>query len=381
MEEPVTHSLDVGICASPYWPPFTEAVVEVARTGWLTSLWRCHHGYDPRKSLTEWAKEKRRFDVILGCIGDGQSLVTALRLAPSVISLSSAIAPDARIQQVVFDPVSIGETAARHFLAKGVTHAVYYGMEGHHGLEKRGRAFIRSMEEAGITVIGTYTNLDRIDMRRMHKEPGLVGCFAGDDQCANDLAVHLVKHGVSIPYKALVLGVNNQEYLCHFGPVPLSSIRLDGAGMGKVCNEILKNTAADIPHGGERYFAVPALGVMTRASTDSGMLGDSLTSRALAALRRARRVPVGVDEWAEMVSTSRRPLERTLRQVLSKTPKQLLDAERVRRAVYHLRNSQLGMEEVADASGFSSARHLRETMLRVEKRTPSEIRNPAAADD
>lgn len=381
MLSPETHSLEVGICASPYWPPFTDAVIEVARTGWLTSLWRCNHGYDALQCLADWEKEGRRFDVVLGSVSTPEAIESALRCAPKVISLSSAIAPDPRIWQVVFDARRIGELAAKHLIDKGVSQALYCGQAQHHGLEKRGDAFLRQMKAAGVRILGAHTRFEEIDFIRIRKESGLVGCFAGDDQCANELSFQLARHGIPIPQKALVLGVNNQEYLCHFGPVPLSSIRLDGSAMGKTCTGILKKIAADLPLGAQRLYEIPPLGVTVRASTDAELLGDSLTSRALAALRRAKTVPSGVDEWADIASTSRRPLERTLRQVLSKTPKQMLDAERVRRAIYHLRNTMLGMEEVADVAGFSSARHLRETMLRVEKRTPTEIRFPGTGEE
>lgn len=377
--------LNLGICASPRWPPFTDAILEVVRTGWQTGLWHCLHGFNPHSALHQWVREKKTFAVILGALMDEEMVFLARQQANRVLSFSSCLPPDERIWQVLFDPVAIGRAAAEHLRKQGVVAAVVYQPATHWGLQRRGEVFAEAMHEAGIPVWGTFRTLESLPLDQIRRADGAVGFFAPDDEYANPLSCALVEANIAIPYQAMVLGVNDQEYLCHFGPIPLSSVRLDGAAMGKACVSLLQEWATDpdasrIP----RIEWIPPLGVTVRASTSGEVLGDSLVSRALQALRHDDELPRTVEAWAVRVGSSRRPLEKRLRRVFTQSPKQMLDAERIRRAVYALRNTRQDMETIASRAGFSSGRHLRETLQRVLDQTPSEIRfaltSPALED-
>jgi LacI family transcriptional regulator len=366
----------VGVCASPYWPPFTEAIVEVARVGYATSLWQCVHGYDTEQPLQQWYDNGERFDCILGVLRTAASVRHARHLAPHVISLSSNLPPADGIHYVQFDAEAIGRMAAEHLLERKITAAAFFCPQQQHcGLLARGAAFAACLGEAGVPYLGSFSSFGRKQAHLLAEHSGPVGLFAADDQSASQLATSLAERNIPIPYKAMVLGVNDQEYLCHFGPVPLSSIRLDGIAMGNACVELLKHLAFGNGTGAAPIVAIPPLGVTVRTSTEPLLMGDDLAGRALALLRKSPHVPGDVNAWAGMASTSRRPLERSLRQVLNRTPKQLLDAERVRRAIQLLRSSNHGMERIAEMSGFSSARHLRETLQRVDGRSPTTVRH------
>ncbi|MCH8474795.1 MAG: substrate-binding domain-containing protein [Opitutales bacterium] len=366
--------LNIGICASPRYPPFTDAILEIVREGWKSGLWRSHHGFSPTQDLERWEKENYQFDAIVGILATKEHLHQALTLAPAILSLSSAQPPHAGVGHLFFDPEAIGRMAAEHLLAKGVSAAAYYTLASHYGLKKRGEAFAKTIEAAGIPFLGTFTHKDALPIAHIRKQKAPVGFFAGDDELAAPLSASLADQGIDIPWQAMVIGVNNQEYLCHFGPVPLTSIELEGKEMGRQASQFLRDLATGRSRFPREVSMIPPAGVITRASTDPLLVGDYLASQALSSLRQTPTIPANVEEWAAMIGSSRRPLEKRLRQVLGQTPKQLLDLERLRRGTYLLQNSRLPMEEVAEKAGFSSGRHLRETFLRLEKRTPSEIR-------
>lgn len=367
--------LILGVCASPYWPPFTDAIVEVSRVGYATSLWQCVHGYDPEMPLRQWKEEGRRFDCILGILRTEQALALAKELAPRVISLASNLPPTTDTWNIIFDARKVGWLAADYFSGVKVAAGAFFCAEPEHlGLMERGKAFEEAILKAGRPFLGTFRDASQISEALLRAQDGPVGFFAADDQSASRLSSGLARRGVPVPYKAMILGVNDQDYLCHFGPVPLSSIRLDGEGMGRACVDVLKGLAAGVSHQQPRTILIPPTGVTVRAITAISLVGDDLAGRAMAKLRQAATVPTDVNEWADMVLSSRRPLERVLRKVLNRTPKQILDGERVRRASHLLRTSHHSMDRVAELAGFSSARHLRETLVRLEGRTPSEVR-------
>ncbi|MCC5789229.1 MAG: substrate-binding domain-containing protein [Opitutales bacterium] len=366
--------LDIGICASPRYPPFTDAILEIVREGWKSGLWRSQHGFSPTEDLERWEKENHQFDAMVGILATKEHLHKALTMAPAILSLSSAQPPHSGVGHLFFDPEAIGRMAAEHLLAKGISAGAYYSLYSHYGLKKRGEAFAKTIEAAGIPFLGTFTRKDTLPIEKIRKQKGPVGFFAGDDELAAPLSAFLAEQGIDIPWQAMVIGVNNQEYLCHFGPVPLSSIELDGKEMGRQASQFLRDLATGRSRFPKEIVLIPPSGVITRASTDPTLVGDYLASQALSNLRQATTVPANVEEWAAMIGSSRRPLEKRLRQVLGQTPKQLLDYERIRRATYLLQNTRLPMENIAEKAGFSSGRHLRETFLRLENRTPSDIR-------
>lgn len=366
-------SLNLGICASPRWPPFTDAILEIVQTGWQTGLWRCHHGFQPQSALASWANEGKRFDVIVGALMDSTMIGQARSCADMVVSFSSCIEPDTSITNVLFDPEAIGQVAAQHFQEQGMVAAAVYQPIKHWGLQRRGEVFTHSVKRVGLPFLGSFSDLTQLPLDSIRQAAGAVGVFVPDDEFANTVASYLHENDISIPYQAMVLGVNDQEYLCHFSPVPLSSVKLDGAAMGRACVSLLKRRLA----GGTshpRTIWVPPLGVTVRASSNGAFLGDSLVSRALQTLRQDKKLPLTVEAWASRVGSSRRPLEKRLREAFVQTPKQLLDAERIRRAIYALRQTQQDMESIASHAGFSSGRHLRETLQRTLGKTPSEIR-------
>lgn len=370
-----TSPMCVGICSSPHWPPFTEAIVEVSREGYATSLWHSVHGYHPDNPLRQWKAEGRSFDCILGILRNQRSLQLAHELAPHVISLSSILPLTDNAWHVVFDAKKIGTMAGEYFIDHKIAAGAFFCTEpDHFGLMARGAAFAETMAASKVPFLGNFADANAISAQALRAVEGTVGFFAADDQAACHLSAGLAQSGIPVPYKAMILGVNDQDYLCHFGPVPISSIRLDGEGMGRACVELLKAIATGTDRLLPKNTLIPPIGVTVRASTSLALVGDDLASRALSKLRQVEAVPANVEEWALLASTSRRPLERALKQVLNRTPKQVLDAERVRRASRLLRTSHHTMEGVAELAGFSSARHLRETLIRLEGRRPSDFR-------
>lgn len=348
--------------------------MEIAREGWQNSLWRCHHGYHGLDSLEEWQKTNQSFDAVLGSFITQESLDAARKCSQHVITLSSTVSVPPGIWQVAFDSAQIGRVAAEYLCSCKIAVGCFFGPEDHLGFRMRNEAFQSYLKARNIPFLGAYSRLEDIPLSSLRGVTGPIGFFTGDDECANNLLIHLVNEGIAVPYKALVLGVNDQEYLCHLCPVPISSVRLDAIEMGRACNELLRHFAhlRCLPEPAQRF--IPAIGVMPRASTDPNLMGNTLAGRAIAALRVVERVPQNVGEWAELVASSRRPLERALRLSLGQTPKRFLDAERARRAIFLLRTTTIEMERIAERTGFSSARHMRETLRRTEGRTPRDFR-------
>ncbi len=102
--------------------------------------------------------------------------------------------------------------------------------------------------------------------------------------------------------------------------------------------------------------------------------GDDPFSRALS--RAAERIEsVGdVDELAALAGTSRRSLERRMRDRLGTTPRHWIDEQRVITACRLLETTDLGVEAVAAAAGYGSAPTLRRALQLRRGTTPTAYR-------
>lgn len=124
-------------------------------------------------------------------------------------------------------------------------------------------------------------------------------------------------------------------------------------------------------------------------------LGAALLARVRPALRhvpemiaraveRVIRTPAaftGVPDLAAAAGVSRRTIYREFERAQLASPREVIAAARVLRAYALLRESDLPIEEVADALGFSSAHHLTKTMRWASGMTTARARERIAPDE
>ncbi len=96
--------------------------------------------------------------------------------------------------------------------------------------------------------------------------------------------------------------------------------------------------------------------------------------RVIAMMEARLADPLGLDELAKEIGLSERHFFRAFKQSTGKTPHSYLVAQRVERAAYLLRNSEMSATEIAFESGFSSSSHLTRSFKKAFGTGPLDFR-------
>ena len=256
------------------------------------------------------------------------------------------------------DQEGVGRTAAEYFLDRGYASYAFVGSpETEEWGTVRCRGFGRRLAEHGFAV-QTATFADGLPaMRRfLRRLPNGTALFAAHDRIAQRVLGLCLELGITVPERLSVLGAADDRVLCEAMTPPLSSISLDGVNTGRLAGEILNDLL-------RRRRVEPVLKldfprVITRQSTDTTAIGDTVMARTLAKLTADLSKPRRLNEVAAELGYSPRTLELKARKVFGCTLKEKVNRIRLNEAVRLLSNSELTVQEVAERCGFCGASHL-----------------------
>src|SRR5262249_15436544 len=147
----------------------------------------------------------------------------------------------------------------------------------------------------------------------------------------------------------------NDVLVCQRSNPTLSSIDLGQVQRGYLAAELLDEMMSGKPKPANPIVMEP-LGVVRRGSTDLlSTLEDPRIAAALRYIREHACDPIQVDDVAAKVSMSRRALERQFVQVRGRSPHEEIRRVQLQRATLLLVQTRMSLDQVASASGFSSA--------------------------
>lgn len=101
-------------------------------------------------------------------------------------------------------------------------------------------------------------------------------------------------------------------------------------------------------------------------------------SRALKLIDQGQLDNVSVAEFAERLGIGDRHLRRLFKQYVGASPLQVATAHRVLLAKKLITDSSTTMTEISCEAGFSSVRQFNDTFNRLYRRSPTQLRKPAA---
>ena len=170
--------------------------------------------------------------------------------------------------------------------------------------------------------------------------------------------------GVAVPQAAMVVGVDDEAFICGQMRPTLTSVIPDWYGGGyleaETLVELLRGRAACLP---PRTFGI--LGIARRQSTGDPNEARLMVSRALEFIRdHAARPEIGVGDVAKAAFASRRLLQQNFRSVTGRTVCEALQEERLRRVRETLTGTRTPIGEIAALCGFASDGYLKELFRR-----------------
>lgn len=296
-----------------------------------------------------------------------------------LVCTSSRVAESAA-PTVLADNVRIGEYGARHLLDRGFRSLAYLGIEGHWYSQLRGDGFRATASAAGVEC----RSVEQVtfDLNNRPLECSLATWIRSlplpiGMMCCNDIRSRHVLEicrlmKLRVPQDVAIVGCDNDEVICQGMDPMLSSVDPNAYRIGYEA----AGTLARLLSGKkvDNRLLIPPLGTVPRASTYTTPAADHTIALALNYIHEKSDEPLGVREIAARVGMSRRTLERKFEKHVGWSIATAIRRAHIERAKQLLIDTDISLEEIAEASGLKYVRQLRIAFVRETGGSPSQFR-------
>jgi LacI family transcriptional regulator len=282
-----------------------------------------------------------------------------------VVDVGDLFVGAAGIDSVLTDFAAWAQLAVEHFRSKGFENFAYFAPPSRDYSNLRAGAFTAAVERQGFAC-GQYRPGYRVGREISPEEhrrrvtrwltqlPMPVAILAVDAARGKSLAEICVRSGFAIPDQVAVLAGDSDDLSCEICAPPLSSIEVASRRIGYEAAARL----AERLNGGpvlESPVLVPPEGIQSRQSTDVLAIDDPLVVRALRFMQQNASQGITVADVLAEIPVARRQLERQFKRCLGRLPAEELRRLRLERGRHLLVDTELSMEEVAEACGYSGS--------------------------
>ncbi len=264
---------------------------------------------------------------------------------------------------------SVAESAAKVFAGKRIGNFAFVGTRTDDEWSvERGAEFRRLAAAAGCTFSAFKSpRTARSNHRRelsalvewVDALPKPCGIFAACDARAKDVLDACASAHVLIPEQAMVIGVDDEEFICRQTLPTLSSIVPDFSHGGylaaEMLVELLSGTKQRMP---TRTFGVQ--GVVERMSTSDTRGTARMVSRAQEFIRTyATSADISVEDVAKASGTSLRLLQKNFKSVTGATICDAVQTVRLNRVCELLSETSTPIGQIGELCGFGSDAYLK----------------------
>ena len=277
--------------------------------------------------------------------------------------------PKYRIPYFFTNNRAIAELAADHLLEHGFRHFAYYGgaptrITG--WSDEREQAFVERVRKRGYSC-SVYRERRHLTRHSAGKEkrlsewlsalPQPVGLMAENDQGAR-LALEVCRSAeLRVPEAVAVVGVDNDELLCHLSTPLLTSVEQGSRQIGYEAAALLDRIMTG--HGSKRMsIVIDPVGIVSRASSDTLAIEDQSVAAAMRYITEHAMQGIKGQQVAASVGVSRQGLEVRFKRTIGKSIKTAIRAVQLARIVELVRDTGISLKEIAAMTGFKSVQHM-----------------------
>lgn len=319
-----------------------HGVVDYAHTrNWHLILW---HAGDVRKALREW----RGDGVIAGVLyPDLFARKTVSGVDWKLVSLVPLKGPTLPYTLVREDDAAIGRLAAEYFIRCG------YENFGVYSASPRGKSFGETLKKHGVG------RCARLSTNAPEKLPGWLvrlpkpcAVFAENDWDASDVINSALLSGIAVPSELSVLGVGNDDCVCHAPAISLSSIDSRLYQIGRCAAEELDRLIDGGKPDKNGIFIPPAPIPIERESMDFAVRGEPRIREIVDYMRGHLEQRLPIHSLALRFGLSDSALYKLFASEFRASPKQILLELRLKQADAMLRMGNFTMKQIAEGAGF-----------------------------
>jgi LacI family transcriptional regulator len=270
-----------------------------------------------------------------------------------------------------------GRMAARYFQKKLYTEYAFYGIkdivwseercEGYKNeIQKFKGHFHCYMEHVGVD------NRDKV-VRWLKDLPKPIAVFCCDDARALFLTETCKISGIRVPEDIAILGVDDDDLLCHISDPTLSSIQMDVENGGYMTCKLLHE---QLKSGSKKPFNVniSPLRIQERNSTSVLNITDPNVLKLVEVIEADYSKDLKMDDLLKMVSLSRRSIEMRFKKVTGITIYQYLLRVRVDHLAYLLATTDRSYIDIVYEVGFRDLGNVSRTFRKFKGCSPMEWR-------
>ena len=325
-------------------------------------------------------------DGVIARIGNEKMARSLQARGLPVVNVSAIHVPRApEFPRVNTDVADTAQVAVNYFLERGFKNFAYLSLLGLEYAARQQDAFIAAVKEVGgqcaVQGVKTHAGAQTPDWNlRIEKlgrwllslpKPVAILTWSGGREVIH--ACHAV--GLRVPEEVALLS-GSDDFLCEASRVPISAVQAAAERIGQEAAALLHR----LMRGGKAPacpILVPPLRVVTRQSTDTLAISDIALVKALSFIRENATRRIRVSEIAAHAGVSRRLLEQRFLKTLGRTPAAQIRRTHLDRACTLLAETDLSIEQVAEACGFGSPEYMTYYFRRELKITPLKFRRAA----
>jgi LacI family transcriptional regulator len=290
----------------------------------------------------------------------------------------------AGMSEVWADSEGAARVAAEHLLERGFESFAYVGVLERIWSRRRGEAFCAAIRQSGFEPYIYQPPRSKNDAEWEREQsilanwikelPKPVGIMACNDDRGRGVLEACRLAGVHVPEEVAVIGVDDDELFCELADPPLSSVALNAEHGGYRTAQVLDQLMKHKIRTPQRLIVEPTH-VVTRRSTDVKAFNGREVGTALGFIHRNRARDITVNDVAEATGLSRRNLEVKFRKAVGNTIREEIQRIRLDHAKRMLRETDLPISQIAEASGFNSPSYLTHVFRKEIGITPAKYRS------
>ncbi len=342
------------------------------------------HGLDepPPSWLDTW-----KGDGIIARINDTATARALMRLKVPLIDLRASV-PGLNLPIVGIENRLVVRMAVEHFLGRGFRHFAFCGTPyGQHVYQdERSDRFRAELQERGYPCavyphpksrLGAERELRHLT-RWLASLPRPCALMTCHDDRGQEVLDACLRAGFAVPDEIAVLGVDNDEFLCHLTTPPMSSIDVDSVQIGHEAAALLDRLMrGQKPPARPRFF--PPRRIIERQSTSIIAVDDRHVAGMARRVRDGACTAMNVDEVLREVPLSRSAAYRRFRQQLGRSPKQEQMRLRIARARELLEDTDLSITEISQRIGYAEVKYFIHVFRQQTDTTPLKYRKARQA--
>ena len=276
-----------------------------------------------------------------------------------------------------------GKMAARYFLSRGYRHFAFYGFGDIVWSRERAQGFEWQVRDAGYQVQYFESKKKGTHDLWYYKPsplsawlkslPSNVALMACDDNQGHHILEACKIAGIRVPDDMAVLGVDNDELVCHLTEPSMSSIALDTERGGYEAARLLEHMIIHRVQNPGNIIIRPTA-IVTRHSTDILATDDKMIANALKYIHQHIELNPGVKEVLAQIPLSRRALEIRFRNATGLPIYKYIQALRLEKFSNQLLVSESSIMDIAIGLGLGDNKNISRAFRKLKGCSPAEYR-------